>query len=83
MLHFIFHHDILITVADAETQKTTKKKLKNLVDIEKRRCYHKEVANERPSSSLKTERNKQRETSIFILDARQTNFIGEFDPGSG
>ncbi len=35
------------------------------------------------TSSLKTERNKQRETSIFILDARQTNFIGEFDPGSG
>ncbi|ASZ15641.1 hypothetical protein DBA60_22330 [Bacillus anthracis] len=31
-------HDILITVADAETQKTIKKKLKNLVDIEKRRC---------------------------------------------
>ncbi|PEC52836.1 hypothetical protein CON05_24170, partial [Bacillus cereus] len=30
-------HDILITVADAETRKTTKKKLKNLVDIEKRR----------------------------------------------
>ncbi|OXB97273.1 hypothetical protein CGQ22_20440 [Bacillus sp. M13(2017)] len=28
-------HDILITVADAETQKTTKKKIKNLVDIEK------------------------------------------------
>ncbi|PFN41184.1 hypothetical protein COJ56_14225 [Bacillus thuringiensis] len=28
-------HDILITVADVETQKTTKKKLKNLVDIEK------------------------------------------------
>ncbi|PET61667.1 hypothetical protein CN522_20055 [Bacillus cereus] len=28
-------HDILITVADAETQKMTKKKLKNLVDIEK------------------------------------------------
>ncbi|PKJ52043.1 hypothetical protein BM74_25760, partial [Bacillus thuringiensis] len=28
---------------------------------------------------MKTERNKQRETSIFILDARQTNFIGEFD----
>ncbi|APT28941.1 hypothetical protein CN445_18740 [Bacillus cereus] len=27
-----------MTVADAETQKTTKKKLKNLVDIEKRRC---------------------------------------------
>ncbi|PFA02008.1 hypothetical protein COE57_14255, partial [Bacillus cereus] len=25
-MHFIFHHDILITVADAETQKTTKKK---------------------------------------------------------
>ncbi|MBR9675337.1 hypothetical protein C2L96_06290, partial [Bacillus cereus] len=25
---------------------------------------------------MKTERNKQRETSIFILDARQTNFIG-------
>ncbi|NCA65052.1 hypothetical protein CN470_11700, partial [Bacillus cereus] len=24
---------------------------------------------------MKTERNKQRETSIFILDARQTNFI--------
>ncbi|PES51773.1 hypothetical protein CN939_30405, partial [Bacillus thuringiensis] len=23
-MHFIFHHDILITVADAETQKTTK-----------------------------------------------------------
>ncbi|PEN96598.1 hypothetical protein CN553_14565, partial [Bacillus cereus] len=22
-MHFIFHHDILITVADAETQKTT------------------------------------------------------------
>ncbi|MFK4294451.1 hypothetical protein ABH955_005528 [Bacillus sp. RC240] len=35
LLHFIFLHDILITVADAETQKTTKKKLKNLVDIEK------------------------------------------------
>ncbi|MED1163748.1 hypothetical protein P4U05_28180 [Bacillus paranthracis] len=34
-------------------------------------------------SSLKTEQNKQRETSFFILDARQTNFIGEFDPGSG
>ncbi|PDY54211.1 hypothetical protein CON61_07230, partial [Bacillus toyonensis] len=30
-MHFNFHHDILITVADAETQKTTKKKLKNLV----------------------------------------------------
>ncbi|PRC95586.1 hypothetical protein CQZ91_27840 [Bacillus cereus] len=27
-----------MTVADAETQKTTKKKLKNLVDIKKRRC---------------------------------------------
>ncbi|PEC87149.1 hypothetical protein COK00_28290 [Bacillus cereus] len=27
-----------MTVADAETQKTTKKKMKNLVDIEKRRC---------------------------------------------
>ncbi|PGU01037.1 hypothetical protein COD21_30100 [Bacillus cereus] len=26
---------ILINVADAETQKTTKKKLKNIVDIEK------------------------------------------------
>ncbi|PFV78678.1 hypothetical protein COL05_17470, partial [Bacillus sp. AFS059628] len=26
-------YDKLITVADAETQKTTKKKLKNLVDI--------------------------------------------------
>ncbi|PDY80491.1 hypothetical protein CN941_06075, partial [Bacillus cereus] len=25
-MHFIFLHDILITVADAETQKTTKKK---------------------------------------------------------
>ncbi|PEC94005.1 hypothetical protein CON17_26350 [Bacillus thuringiensis] len=37
-MHFIFHHDILITVADVETQKTTKKKLKKLVDIEKRRC---------------------------------------------
>ncbi|PEV99618.1 hypothetical protein CN425_18970, partial [Bacillus cereus] len=23
-MHFIFHHDILITVADTETQKTTK-----------------------------------------------------------
>ena len=34
-------------------------------------------------SSLKTERNKQRETSILFYDARQTNFIGEFDPGSG
>ncbi|PGW76336.1 hypothetical protein COE01_22860, partial [Bacillus thuringiensis] len=32
-MHFIFHHDILITVADAETKKTTQKKLKNLVDI--------------------------------------------------
>ncbi|PEK29223.1 hypothetical protein CN897_29460, partial [Bacillus toyonensis] len=28
--------DILINVADAETQKMTKKKLKKLVDIEKR-----------------------------------------------
>ncbi|PFS70076.1 hypothetical protein COK50_22845 [Bacillus thuringiensis] len=27
-----------MNVADAETRKTTKKKLKNLVDIEKRRC---------------------------------------------
>ncbi|MFY0127271.1 hypothetical protein ACRS6Y_16760 [Bacillus cytotoxicus] len=26
----------------------------------------------RQTSSLKTERNKQRETSIFIYDARQT-----------
>ncbi|PGH77159.1 hypothetical protein CN896_26945, partial [Bacillus thuringiensis] len=26
-MHFIFHHDILITVADAETQKTTKKEI--------------------------------------------------------
>ena len=33
-------------------------------------------------TSLKIERNKTK-TSIFILDARQTNFIGEFDPGSG
>ncbi|PGO50906.1 hypothetical protein CN986_24630, partial [Bacillus thuringiensis] len=33
-MHFIFYHDILITVADTETQKTPKKKLKNLVDIE-------------------------------------------------
>ena len=47
------------------------------------KMLYKEVANERPSSSLKTERNKQRETSILFLDARQTNFIGEFDPGSG
>ncbi|WP_415782940.1 hypothetical protein [Bacillus manliponensis] len=39
--------------------------------------------NEAAISSLKTERNKQRETSIFIYEARQTNFIGEFDPGSG
>ncbi|WP_431184027.1 hypothetical protein [Bacillus mycoides] len=34
-------------------------------------------------SSLKTERNKQRERQFLFLDARQTNFIGEFDPGSG
>ncbi|OTW88658.1 hypothetical protein COF09_12220 [Bacillus toyonensis] len=27
-----------MNVADAETQKTTRKKLKNLVDIEKRKC---------------------------------------------
>ncbi|OQR58513.1 hypothetical protein CDB3_01370 [Bacillus sp. CDB3] len=27
-----------MNVADAETQQTTKNKLKNLVDIEKRRC---------------------------------------------
>ncbi len=30
VLHFIFHHDILITVADAETQKTTKKEIEKL-----------------------------------------------------
>ncbi|PDY26341.1 hypothetical protein CN479_29415, partial [Bacillus thuringiensis] len=29
-MHFIFHHDILITVADAETQKTTKKEIEKL-----------------------------------------------------
>ncbi|PER22363.1 hypothetical protein CN402_12370 [Bacillus sp. AFS015896] len=29
------HNGILINVADAETQKTIKKKLKNIVDIEK------------------------------------------------
>ncbi|VXB90336.1 hypothetical protein BACI71_140002 [Bacillus mycoides] len=34
-------------------------------------------------SSLKTERNKQRKRQFLFLDARQTNFIGEFDPGSG
>ncbi|SCC61632.1 Uncharacterized protein BW664_04967 [Bacillus mycoides] len=32
---------------------------------------------------MKTERNKQRERHFLFLDARQTNFIGEFDPGSG
>ncbi|MED1010163.1 hypothetical protein [Bacillus mycoides] len=36
----------------------------------------------RQTSSLKTERNKQRERQFLFLDARQTNFIGEFDPGS-
>ncbi len=34
-LLFKNHDGILINVADAETQKTTKKKLKNIVDIEK------------------------------------------------
>ncbi|EJS49469.1 hypothetical protein ICG_04743, partial [Bacillus cereus BAG1X1-3] len=29
---------------------------------------------------MKTERNKQRERQFLFLDARQTNFIGEFDP---
>ncbi|PEA07517.1 hypothetical protein CN425_14660 [Bacillus cereus] len=28
------HDGILINVADAQTQKTTKKKLKNMIDIE-------------------------------------------------
>ncbi|ACM10605.1 conserved hypothetical protein [Bacillus cereus Q1] len=57
--------------------------MKKVVDENITKCYINKVASERRSSSLKTERNKQRETSIFILDARQTNFIGEFDPGSG
>ncbi|EJR02041.1 hypothetical protein II3_01583, partial [Bacillus cereus MC67] len=30
---------------------------------------------------MKTERNKQRKRQFLFLDARQTNFIGEFDPG--
>ncbi|MGX1461661.1 hypothetical protein ACUXG3_006064, partial [Bacillus thuringiensis] len=53
--------------------------MKKVVDESITKCYIDKVASERQSSSLKTERNKQRETSIFILDARQTNFIGEFD----
>ena len=66
------------------TNKTNEKQLiKKVVDENITKCYIDKVASERQSSSLKTERNKQRETSIFILDARQTNFIGEFDPGSG
>ncbi|AXK21657.1 hypothetical protein BK709_13340, partial [Bacillus thuringiensis serovar shandongiensis] len=41
--------------------------LKKVVDENITKCYIDKVASERRSSSLKTERNKQRETSIFIF----------------
>ncbi|MDZ5608663.1 hypothetical protein U2I54_16705, partial [Bacillus pseudomycoides] len=69
------------------SRKTTKETNENnflnkkVVDENITKCYINKVASA-AMSSLKTERNKQRETSIFILDARQTNFIGEFDHGS-
>ncbi|OSM09641.1 hypothetical protein BTH38_29445 [Bacillus toyonensis] len=40
---------------------------KKVVDENITKCYIDKVASERRSSSLKTERNKQRETSIFIF----------------
>ncbi|MGR5996231.1 hypothetical protein ACT7DF_00060 [Bacillus cereus] len=53
------------------TNKTNEKQLiEKVVDENITKCYIDKVASERRSSSLKTERNKQRETSIFILDAR-------------
>ncbi|WP_157383793.1 hypothetical protein [Bacillus mycoides] len=57
--------------------------MKKVVDENITKCYINKVASERQTSSLKTERNKQRERQFLFLDARQTNFIGEFDPGSG
>ncbi|MCU5347663.1 hypothetical protein OCB12_22370 [Bacillus cereus] len=50
------------------TSKTNEKQLiEKVVDENVTKCYIDKVASERPSSSLKTERNKQRETSIFIF----------------
>ena len=45
----------------------TKRILKKVVDENITKCYIDKVASERQTSSLKTERNKQRETSIFIF----------------
>ncbi|WP_265960117.1 hypothetical protein [Bacillus sp. DHT2] len=75
---------IYIRCHERQQRKQTKTtfKIKKVVDENITKCYIDKVASA-AMSSLKTERNKQRETSIFILDARQTNFIGEFDPGSG
>ncbi|MCC2375690.1 hypothetical protein, partial [Bacillus paranthracis] len=41
--------------------------MKKVVDENITKCYINKVASERRSSSLKTERNKQRETSIFYF----------------
>ncbi len=85
LLHFNNQTGIFIFVATKGNKQNKRKTTywKKVVDENITKCYIDKVASERRSSSLKTERNKQRETSIFILDARQTNFIGEFDPGSG
>ena len=83
-MHFNNQTGIFIFVATKGNKQNKRKQLiEKVVDENITKCYIDKVASERRRSSLKTERNKQRETSIFILDARQTNFIGEFDPGSG
>ena len=83
-MHFNNQTGIFIFVATKGNKQNKRKQLiEKVVDESITKCYIDKVASERQSSSLKTERNKQRETSIFFLDARQTNFIGEFDPGSG
>ena len=83
-MHFNNQTGIFIFVATKGNKQNKRKQLiEKVVDENITKCYINKVASERRSSSLKTERNKQRETSILFYDARQTNFIGEFDPGSG
>ena len=69
LLHFNKRTGIFIFVATRGNKRNKRKTtyLKKVVDENMTKCYIDEVASERRSSSLKTERNKQRETSIFIF----------------
>ena len=67
LLHFNNQTGIFIFVATKGNKQNKRKQLiEKVVDENITKCYIDKVASERRSSSLKTERNKQRETSILF-----------------